>query len=244
MRLAYICSPLRGNDAHGKSIEQNIRKADEYCAYAASCGVIPLAPHTIFTKYLDDEKPEQREQGLKMGLELLKHCDEIWVMGSMVSTGMYGEIELAEKLDIPRLYVSDEHVQAGYQIRQNDAAFSYKDCIPESEKMDYENQILVLKPEAYGQGAKITADDSLWLARTGFGCTHGARGQAVYAENLLSVRYVRWERSDFYGIVDPLRLFSWINDKPVMNQRAEEILQSMESTLTERENAEEIEAEL
>ena len=121
---------------------------------------------------------------------------------------------------------------------------SYKDCIPESEKMDYENQILVLKPEAYGQGAKITADDSLWLARTGFGCTHGARGQAVYAENLLSVRYVRWERSDFYGIVDPLRLFSWINDKPVMNQRAEEILQSMESTLTERENAEEIEAEL
>ena len=114
MRLAYICSPLRGNDAHGKSIEQNIRKADEYCAYAASCGVIPLAPHTIFTKYLDDEKPEQREQGLKMGLELLKHCDEIWVMGSMVSTGMYGEIELAEKLDIPRLYVSDEHVQAGF----------------------------------------------------------------------------------------------------------------------------------
>ena len=43
MRLAYICSPLRGD------IEKNIQKAHEYCAYAASCGVIPLAPHTIFT---------------------------------------------------------------------------------------------------------------------------------------------------------------------------------------------------
>ena len=70
MRLAYICSPLRGD------IEKNIQKAHEYCAYAASCGVIPLAPHTIFTRYLDDQQPEQREQGLTMGLELLKRCDE------------------------------------------------------------------------------------------------------------------------------------------------------------------------
>ena len=45
MRLVYICSPLRGD------MEANKKRADEYCAYAASCGVVPLAPHTIFTRY-------------------------------------------------------------------------------------------------------------------------------------------------------------------------------------------------
>jgi hypothetical protein len=52
LRLVYISSPLRGD------VERNIQRARDYCAYAASCGVIPLAPHTIFTQYLDDEQPE------------------------------------------------------------------------------------------------------------------------------------------------------------------------------------------
>lgn len=52
MRLVYISSPMRGD------VERNIQRARDYCAYAASCGVIPLAPHTIFTQYLDDEQPE------------------------------------------------------------------------------------------------------------------------------------------------------------------------------------------
>ena len=56
-----------------------MEKAKDYCAYAASCGVIPLAPHTIFTQYLNDAVPEQREQGLRMGHELLERCDELWV---------------------------------------------------------------------------------------------------------------------------------------------------------------------
>ena len=75
LRLVYISSPLRGD------MEKNMEKAKDYCAYAASCGVIPLAPHTIFTQYLNDTVPEQREQGLRMGHELLERCDELWVMG-------------------------------------------------------------------------------------------------------------------------------------------------------------------
>ena len=68
-----------------------MEKAKDYCAYAASCGVIPLAPHTIFTQYLNDAVPEQREQGLRMGHELLERCDELWVMGDTISllTGKY-----------------------------------------------------------------------------------------------------------------------------------------------------------
>lgn len=70
MKLVYICSPLRG------AIEENIKKANRYCEYAAGCDTIPLAVHTIFTAYLQDDIPEQREKGLKMGLALLRRCDE------------------------------------------------------------------------------------------------------------------------------------------------------------------------
>lgn len=57
--------------------------------------MIPLAPHTIFTQYLNDAVPEQREQGLRMGHELLERCDELWVMGDTISRGMKDEIGLA-----------------------------------------------------------------------------------------------------------------------------------------------------
>lgn len=226
MRLVYVCSPLRGD------IEKNIQRAHEYCAYAADCGTIPLAPHTIFTHYLDDQRPEQRERGLNMGLELLKRCDEIWVMGSVFSAGMLGEIAFAKAEDIPTLYVPDSFVQCGNKIRQEDAVFTEADCIPGSNRADYESQILVLKPEAYGAGAEITADDSLWLADMGNGCRYGARGQMVMAESLLSGRRVHWERHDFYGIVEPDRLLDWMADKPVRNDRVREILDLAEQELT------------
>lgn len=224
MRLAYICSPLRGD------MEKNLEKAHQYCAYAVECGVIPLAPHTIFTKYLDDQRPEQRVHGLTMGLELLKRCDEIWVCGPTVSQGMQGEIDLAAKENIPSLYVSDSLVRSGYRIRQENEPFGKEHCISNSRAASFEKQILVLNPEAYGK--PITADDSLWLAEYGFGCWPGARGQAVYARNLLDNRLVHWERHDFLGIVDPLCLTSWISDKPVRNQAVFEIVEQVTMDLT------------
>lgn len=217
MRLVYISSPLRGD------MERNIQRARDYCAYAASCGVIPLAPHTIFTQYLDDEQPEQREQGLRMGHELLERCDELWVMGDTISQGMKDEIGLATFLQLPILYVSDAMVKNQTMIRQLDRPLDINDCIPDSSQYNYENQFLVLKPEMCSKGKNMTADDSIWYARDGFGCTYGARGQAVYAESLLTGEYIHWERYDFYGIVKPESLKVWLLDKPVRNTPAEEL---------------------
>ncbi len=231
MRLVYICSPLRGD------MEQNISRAHEYCAYAADCGVIPLAPHTIFTNYLDDRNPEQRQRGLSMGLELLKRCDEMWIVGGTVSEGMKGDLALAEKEHIPRLYVSDEMVRAKHKIRQDNEPFVYGDCIPGSEKTNYENQILVIKPEAFADKNSVTADDSLWIAHGGFGCTYGARGQSVFAESLLSGEKARWERFDFYGVVSPVNLLLWTFDKPVHNERADEIIERAQNLLTDQDYA-------
>lgn len=210
MRLVYISSPLRGD------MEKNKEKAKDYCAYAASCGVIPLAPHTIFTQYLNDAVPEQREQGLRMGHELLERCDELWVMGDTISQGMKDEIGLATFLQLPILYVSDDMVKNQKMVRQSDRPLDINDCIPDSSQYNYENQFLVLKPGVSSKGKDMTADDSIWYARNGFGCIYGARGQAVYAESLLTGKYIHWERHDFCGIVKPESLKEWLLDMPIM----------------------------
>lgn len=220
MRLVYIASPLRGD------IEKNIEKAKEYCKYAATCGVIPLAPHTIFTQYLNDELPEHREHGIQMGLELLERCDELWVMGNTISQGMQEEINFAQSHHLPTLYISEDMVQKEKKIRQMENPLDENDCIPDSRQSDYEKKFLVLKPEVCSKGANMTADDSIWYARNGFGCTYGARGQAVCAESLLTGRYIHWERHDFYGIIKPESLKEWLQDKPVRNKAVDEFIKS------------------
>lgn len=90
----YVCSPLRGD------VERNIQKAIGYCRYIYSRGGIPLAPHVIFTTFLDDEIPEERAAGIELGLELLAKCDELWVFGEKISQGMSYEITRAKKLGI------------------------------------------------------------------------------------------------------------------------------------------------
>lgn len=95
MSLIYICSPLRGE------IEENIKKANEYSRQTAMQGDCPVAPHCLFTQYLDDNKPQERELGIKMGLELLEHCDELLVCGDRISDGMKAEIQKADSIGIP-----------------------------------------------------------------------------------------------------------------------------------------------
>lgn len=95
-RLVYICSPYRGN------VEENVKNARAYSlkAMIEHPDVLPIAPHLLFTQYLDDTDPEQRRIGLDAGLDLLSICDELWVYGEP-SEGMAAEIRLAEELCIP-----------------------------------------------------------------------------------------------------------------------------------------------
>ena len=224
MKLVYICSPLRG------AIEENIKKANQYCEYAAGCDTVPLAPHAIFTAYLQDDIPEQREKGLKMGLALLRRCDEMWCCGDEITQGMQGEIDLATKIHIPIVYVLEHHMEEGLKIRQENKALGMEDCIPESNKTDYENKILVLNPEAL-INSRRTAENSLWIAYNGFGCTYGARGQAVYAKSLFSGQECRWERADFLGAVRPESLKQLLENTPVKNELAEELINEQEQDL-------------
>ncbi len=94
MKTVYICSPLRDN------IERNIKAAKQYCREVVMERVIPIAPHVYFTQFLDDTATKERTAGMAMGMEMLRHCDEMWVYGEPTE-GMQAEIAEAERLGVP-----------------------------------------------------------------------------------------------------------------------------------------------
>jgi hypothetical protein len=89
--LVYICSPYSGD------IERNSEAARQYSRFAVDMGCIPITPHLLFTQFLDDSNPRERDLGLFFGNVLMSKCAEIWVFGSTISAGMNAEIERAKR---------------------------------------------------------------------------------------------------------------------------------------------------
>lgn len=99
MKVAYICSPLRGE------VMLNIERAKYYSKYAAKHGVVPLAPHLLFTQFMDDSKEQERKLAMQFDMELLSKCDYLYVFDAYgISIGMQAEIEYAQKHQIPVVY--------------------------------------------------------------------------------------------------------------------------------------------
>ena len=78
--LVYVCSPYAGD------IQKNVKK-----------GYIPIAPHLLFTQFLDDSNPDERVLGLHFGNALMSKCREVWVFGNKVTNGMSIEIAKAKR---------------------------------------------------------------------------------------------------------------------------------------------------
>lgn len=95
MKTVFICSRYRGN------VVENEKKAIAYSKQASKAGYVPLAPHLLLTRFLNDQNPDERIQSLTMGQELLKRCDEIWVYGPAIPQGMKYEIDAAKELGKP-----------------------------------------------------------------------------------------------------------------------------------------------
>ena len=84
-----------------------MQNARRYSRFAVENGAIPVAPHLLFPQFLDDRKPAERAVGIFAGLVLLGKCDQLWVFGSTISTGMAAEIEKAEKRDMVIRYFTE-----------------------------------------------------------------------------------------------------------------------------------------
>lgn len=114
MKMTYICSPCRGD------YEKNIIKAQEYCREALLEGLLPIAPHVYFTQFVDDTNKKERKLGLLCGLQLLRYCQLIRVYGCRVSSGMFGEIQLAGVLGIEiQVFGPPEFVECVMEIYDN-----------------------------------------------------------------------------------------------------------------------------
>lgn len=100
--IVYICSPYSGD------VDINIENARRYCRFAVLENYIPIAPHLLFTQFLNDNDTKERELGLFFGNVLMGYCSEVWVFGEKVSKGMGAEIERAKRKNFKIRYFSDE----------------------------------------------------------------------------------------------------------------------------------------
>lgn len=100
--LVYICSPYSGD------IETNLERTNLFCRMALDQGNIPIAPQLMFSQFMRDDDPEERELALFMDIVLLGKCHEVWVLGDTISAGMQKEIDKAKLRQRPiRWFTSD-----------------------------------------------------------------------------------------------------------------------------------------
>jgi hypothetical protein len=113
MEKIFVCSPLAtyrlGNKVY--DVDTNIEKAISYSRYVYECGAMPITPHVYFTRFMQDGKPKEREDGCKFSIELLKMCDQLWVFGMYESDGMVKEVKAARVLVVPCTHVTKRYEQ-------------------------------------------------------------------------------------------------------------------------------------
>lgn len=87
--MVFVCSPFAG------SLQENIQNARRYSRFAYISGYMPITPHLMYPRFLDDKQFKERQDGMEMGLRLLDLCEELWVFGDHYSSGMQREISHA-----------------------------------------------------------------------------------------------------------------------------------------------------
>ena len=100
--IVYICSPYAGD------VETNVQKARRYCRFAVDKGYIPIAPHLLFTQFLNDDNPKERQLGIFFGNAVMSKCSEVWVFGEHISNGMEAEIKRAKRKNYRLRYFNED----------------------------------------------------------------------------------------------------------------------------------------
>ena len=100
--LIYICSQFSGD------IENNNKRTRAFCRFALDKGNIPLAPHLMFPQFMNDNDEKERDLAIFMDIILMGKCQEVWVLGDVISRGMSIEIEKAKKRRQPVRYFNKD----------------------------------------------------------------------------------------------------------------------------------------
>ena len=89
-------------------VEQNLKLAKFAARVLINSGYIPIAPHLYFPQFLDDNDQYERIKGIKMGVELMKECDRMWIIGTTITNGMEYEINEAKKAKVPAILYDEK----------------------------------------------------------------------------------------------------------------------------------------
>ena len=111
MQQVFICSPYRGD------IEHNVKVARDAGRIAAKTGYVPVIPHLVYPQFLNDDLPDERILGIKLGAELLKSSDMMWLIGTKIAKKMRIPIRCYdERLDriTPDTLSIDDRVDAEF----------------------------------------------------------------------------------------------------------------------------------
>ncbi len=92
MKIVYIAHPYENNQA-------NLINAESWVGYLIRrFNIAPICSWISWCKTLSED---YREMGLTINKELIRRCDELWMVGGRISTGMKIEKEFAELMGIP-----------------------------------------------------------------------------------------------------------------------------------------------
>jgi len=93
-KLIYIAHPV--SPVEGETYEENLKGATEWLRWAIlTKGVYAIAPYIGMCYALDEEDPMHRTMGIDIDLEVIGRCDQLWLCGPRVSSGMAVEASYA-----------------------------------------------------------------------------------------------------------------------------------------------------
>lgn len=94
MRVIYLAHPLGAPTKEG--VEANKARARRWIrwVYDNFKDVAVVADWLITCDVLDDFNPEHRAHGMKMNKAMIPRCDEFWMTGGRISSGMKDELDL------------------------------------------------------------------------------------------------------------------------------------------------------
>lgn len=204
---------LKEEERHDVSFRENVA-----CARAIEKAIRDSS--TDEHLYADCAKPVLEEYGFKrvnfvlanslkeLGLPHLI-SDEARQWGKRISVPKDGKYNRYYSVDTAAAYL-EEFIQQARQAYQELGLFGSEHRAP--DELDYAGKVLILSPDSLKESCWMP-QNQLWYATGGFGCSPTASGRAVYAVCLGDGEDVRWNRSDFTGVLDERFLPDWAKDK-------------------------------
>ncbi len=124
LKKVFVCGRIGAETK--EQFEKNLNRYRAFARYVLWKGYEPEATGIYYCQFLSDFKPEEREIGMRQGIERLKECKEVWVFPNedgSYSKGMVREVKVASESNI-QLRLQD--LQEVEEFLKNNDAYGYE----------------------------------------------------------------------------------------------------------------------